>query len=157
MAAKFLGLRSVEDSISELLKPISKKDKTKYILINNITKNWENIIGQQYSQFCQPKSINFDKSQANIGKLTIVAYNNSIAFFLKNNSEIILERISSLYGHKSIRKIIIKQEPKRVEIDNEEIFQNLPNDIENYVFDKIKDIENEELKQTLLKLAKTIF
>lgn len=157
MAAKFTGLRTVEDSISLLLKPISKNNKQNYILISNIAKNWEMIVGHEYSKFCHPKSITFDNYQKNEAKLTIIAYNNSIAFFLKNNSEIIIEKISSIYGHKSIRKIIIKQEPKKITIEErDDLKEEFSLETKDYIEDKIKNVEDLALKETLIKLAKTI-
>jgi hypothetical protein len=93
---------------------VSKKN---FILINNLTKNWSEIVGKKYEKLCYPQSVKFDK-EGKSASLTIAVHNPAVGFFLDNNSEIITERIAVLYGFKSINKIIIKQDPKNISSDN---------------------------------------
>jgi hypothetical protein len=75
---------------------------------------------------------------------------------LEQSSELIIERIASLYGFKSISKIIIKQEPRQVpEIAEKEI--KLSPQKEKFLTEKIKDVENKELAETLQKLGREVF
>jgi hypothetical protein len=151
---KSYGLQSIDSKITNLLKPIFQGGKKEFIIINNLVKNWQDIIGEKYVNFCYPKSITFDKSQKS-AKLTIAVYNPAIGFFLENNSEIILERISSLYGFKTISKIIIKQEPQSIKSDQiQEI--KLSAAEENFLKEKLSAIEDEELAKTLTKLGREI-
>ena len=149
------GLEPLEGKLSNLLKPIFQGSKKEFIIINNLVKNWSDIVGEKYAKFCQPKVINFNKSQKS-AKLTISAYNPSIGFFLDNNSEMILERISSLYGFKNITKIIIKQEPQNVKRKKVEEVR-LPEKEENFLKEKIAGIENQGLAETLQKLGREVF
>jgi hypothetical protein len=152
---KSYGLQPLEQKITSLLKPIFRGSKKEFVIINNLVKNWQDIVGTKYAKFCHPKAINFNKAQKT-AKLTIAAYNPSIGFFLDNNTEIILERISSLYGFKNISKIIIKQEPQSVNFDKvEEII--LPEKEENFLTKTIAGIEDVELAKTLQKLGRAIF
>ena len=73
-----------------------------------------------------------------------------------NNSEIIIERIATLYGFKSINRIIIKQEPKNIEnkaVDKKIIDKN----VEKIVDSTLENIEDKALGATLKKLAEDIF
>lgn len=150
----FKGLQSVEDCVSKVLKPIFNGQKKEFTIINNLTKNWEIIIGKKYHKFCRPKAVSFGKKNAK-GKLTISVFNPAIGFFLENNSELILERISSLYGFKSLEKIIIKQEPQEVKIKKEQEIK-LSEKKEKNLKKIISKIENKDLAQTLEKLGRNI-
>jgi len=151
---KSYGLQPIDQKITDLLKPLFQGSKKEFILINNLVKNWSDLIGKKYAPFCYPKSVNFDKSSKN-AKLTIAVYNSSVGMFLESNSEIILEKIASFYGFKSINKISIKQEPKEVAIKPEEI--KLPKQQQEFLQKRIKDIEDPELAKTLENLGKQIF
>lgn len=193
------GLQSIEQKLSSLLKPMFQGSKKEFIMINNLVKNWEEIIGKKYAVFCYPKSVVLKKDLPNLiqstelfktnksiadarvyparsnsnetkfkqslnlneyksvgGKLTIGVYNSAVGFFLENNSEIILERIATFYGFKSISKIIIKQEPKVVDV-NRSIEIKLPAQQESFLKGKIDDIEDKDLAETLQKLGREIF
>lgn len=156
MKRKFSGLRTVEDSISMLLKPISKGNSQKYALINSLVKRWPDIVGPKYSKFCHPQSVQFDKYKQNGAKLTIIAYNSASGFFLKNSSEILIDRIESLYGHKAIKRIYIKQEPKQVTFDKEIDQSKLTDQQQSYIKKTLSEVEDDELKKTLTKLAAAI-
>ena len=149
------GLQTIEEKMSHLLKPIFQGSKKEFILINNLVKNWAQIVGPKYAKFCAPKMVNFEKNKTG-AKLTISVFNSSVGFFLENNSDIIIERIATLYGFKSINRIIIKQEPKNIEIEQLDKKINDKN-IEKMVDSTLENIENKELELTLKKLAEDIF
>jgi hypothetical protein len=154
MSKKFYGAQSIEQKLSYLLKPIFQGSKKEFILINNLVKNWEEIVGKKYAKFCYPKNIKFEKSDKS-ARLTIVAYNSAIGFFLENNSEIILERIAVSYGFKSISKIIIKQEPKNIKSFQNKEFKLLQSQ-EEFVEKNISKVTDKDLAQTLQKLGREI-
>ncbi len=152
--SKSYGLQSIDQKISNLLKPIFAGSKKEFIIINNLVKNWHEIIGKKYADFCYPKSINFDKSQKS-AKLTIAVYNSSVGFYLENSSEFLLEKIATLYGYKAITKIIIKQEPKQLNNKiREEI--KLPKEQQEKLNLQIKDVTDPDLADILEKLGKDI-
>ena len=148
------GLQTIDNKISSLLKPILNNSKKEYILINNLVKNWSQIVGEKSAKFCMPKIVNHDKKTSGL-KLTIAVFNPSTGFFLEQNSEIIIERIAMLYGFKTINKIIIKQEPKEINLPENQ--KKLPIEIDNKIEKKLKNIENKELSTTLKNLANEIF
>ena len=150
-----LGLQTLEEKMSHLLRPIFQGSKKEFILINNLVKNWSQIVGPKYAKFCTPKLVNFEKNKTG-AKLTISVFNSSIGFFLENNSDIIIERIATLYGFKSINKIIIKQEPRSIESILPDKKINDKN-IEKKVNATLQNIQYKELEATLKKLAEDIF
>jgi len=154
MNKKSYGLQSIDSKLTNLLSPLFSGSKKEFIIINNLVKNWEAIIGEKYAKLCYAKAVSFDKSQKS-ARLTIAVYNAAVGFFLENNSEIILERIATFYGYRAISKILIKQEPKIVESDAALYFK-LPQAEENFLEEKLSAIENKELAETLKKLGRQI-
>ncbi len=146
------GLQNIDQKMSHLLKPIFNGSKKEFILINNLVKNWQEVVGKKYAKFCYPKSISFGKDKT--AKLSIAVYNSATGFFLENNSELIIERIASFYGFKSIAKIIIKQEPRDIENKRSEII--LPKIKEDFLQKTIFDIEDKELAKALQSLGREI-
>ncbi len=156
MRKTFYGLQSIDQKLAGLLKPLFQGSKKEFILINNLVKNWQEIIGKKYSEFCYPKSINLRKEKGATGKLTVGVYNSAVGFFLENNSELIIERIACFYGYKAISKIIIKQEPRIINVDKvKEIV--LPQNQEDFLQERIAEIEDQDLAATLRQLGKEIF
>jgi len=153
------GLQPLEQKFADLLKPLFAGSKKEFILINNLTKNWSDVIGKKYEKLCYPQSIKFGTKSLGAEKtatLTIAVYNSAVGFFLESNSEIILERIAVLYGFKSVAKINIKQEPKN--IDNNKVTEiKLPDAQEKNLQEKIEKISDQNLAETLQKLGREIF
>lgn len=152
------GLQSIDQKLTGLLKPLFQGSKKEFLIINNLVKNWEEIVGKKYSKLCYPKSINFSKNN-NAGfsqaKLTIAVFNSSIGFFLENNSEFLLEKIAALYGFKAIHRIIIKQEPQPLD-QGEKDDVKLSKSAEANLQDTLKNITDPELAKTLARLGREI-
>ncbi len=155
MSRPFYKLQSIEQKLSDLLKPIFQGSKKEFILINNLVKNWEELIGKKYVEFCYPKSVSFTKEKSAGGKLTIAVYNSAVGFFLENNSELIIERIAQFYGYKSISRIIIKQEPKNTNSTKFAEIKLSENEEKN-LREKTSNIADFDLAQTLQKLGREI-
>jgi hypothetical protein len=151
----FFGAKTIEDSLSYLLNPIFTKNKKDFLIINNLSKNWQDVVGEKYAKFCRPKIIKNSNKQ-NSKNLIVIAYNSAIGFFLENNSGLIIDRISALYGFKVVDKIIIKQEPQQLETEAKTEIK-LEKNQEDFLQEILAKCENQELSQTLLKLGKEIF
>lgn len=128
--------------------------KKKFILINNLTKNWSEIVGKKYEKLCYPQSVKFDK-EGKSAKLTIAVHNPAVGFFLDSNSEIITERIAVLYGFKSISKIIVKQDPKNIDSSHGKTIKLSAAQEEN-LDKKTKEISDENLAEVLRKLGEEV-
>lgn len=149
------GFKSVDETMSHLLKPLFKFDKKKFIIINNLVKNWTQIVGKKFDKYCFPKLVSFEKNSKSV-KLTIAVYNSAVGFFLESNSELIIERIACLYGFKAVSRIIIKQEPKQIKIkDNNEI--KLLDHKQKIIKKHTDNFDDQDLKEIIEKLGKEIF
>ncbi len=148
------GLQSIDQKLNDLLKPIFSGNKKEFILINNLSKNWSEIVGRKYEKLCYPQSVKFDKNEKT-ANLTIAVHNPAIGFFLENNSEVIVERIAILFGFKSIKKIIIKQDPKIIGKSAEKEVK-LTTDKQKILDENIKNIDDEKLLEALKNLGKDI-
>ena len=150
------GINHIENSITNLLKPLHKKDKKNFLIIGNIIKNWEKVVGKKYANLCAAKSIAFDKnSNSKKAKLIINVYNPAVGFFLQNNSDLILDRIAQLYGYRAVHKITIKQEAKEIDIakNQEPILTEKQTEI---LKNQIKDVRNTDLQDILSRLGADI-
>lgn len=156
MSKPSFGPQSIEQKMASLLKPLFQGSKKEFVLINNLVKNWEAVIGKKYAEFCYPKSVSLAKEKGTGGKLTIGVYNSAVGFFLESNSEIIVERIATFYGFKTISKIIVKQEPKVVEGSNVAEIK-LPQVREDFLNDRISEVTDQDLAETLRKLGREVF
>jgi len=146
--------RSIEENLNLVLQPLFSGSKKEFILINNLVKNWSQIIGKKYAKFCTPKMVSFSKDHKT-AKLTIIAYNSAIAFFIENNCELILETIASLYGFKTINKIIIKQQPQIIKnTEDEKIILSASK--EEFLQDKISNLHDQDLALSLQNLGRHI-
>lgn len=148
------GMQPLDRKISNLLKPIFAGSKKEFLIINSLVKNWPEIIGKKYAEFCYPKSVSFSKSEKS-AKLTIGVYNSAVGFFLENNSEFLLEKIAMIYGYKAISRIIIKQEPKMVDNRPKKPIK-LPKEQQEKLNSQIKDVQDADLAAVLEELGKCI-
>jgi hypothetical protein len=147
MTKIFFGPAQIDQTLSKLLKPIFSGNKKEFAIINNLARNWLEIMGKNYAKFCYPHSVvfkkNFNQSKpdkiSNQAKLTIVVTNPAVAFFLDSNSEMITERIATLYGYKAVSKIIIKQQPKA---------HDFSDSFSNQKQVKLSDIQKAKLQST---------
>jgi hypothetical protein len=147
------GTGHIEGKMTDLLKPLFKADKKNFLIINNLVKNWEKVVGKKYAKLCEAKSVSFDKNKQ--GKLTIAVFNSAVGFFLQSNSEILLEKIASLYGYKAISKIIIKQEAQEVAITKRQD-ATLPETEEKELQESLKGVKDKDLAATLSRLGREI-
>lgn len=155
MSKPNFGLQSIEEKMASLLKPLFQGSKKEFILVNNLVKNWDQVIGKKYAEFCYPKSVSLGKEKGVGGKLTIGVYNAAVGFFLESNAEIIIERIASFYGFKTIAKIIIKQEPRASNLGKRQEIKLLPAQ-EIFLNDAVANIIDQDLAKTLKELGREV-
>ena len=139
--------------LKNLLKPILK-NYSPIILI--LKRNWFNILGAKYYEFCEAENVYFHKNKKNCGILTIVCFNNIISFYIENNKFFILDKINAIFGYNLIQDIRIKQQPKIIR----DIYKKdkiLDKSTENYLNNKVIEINNENLKNSLINLGKSVY
>ena len=147
MTRKFSGLKTVDQTITNLIKPLSKLQSKKLNSINLVARNWNDIIGSKYTNYCKLMSIT---SRSNQLKLTIISYNSAMTFFLRNNIDIIIDKIRQTLSI-DISDISIINQPQDLisDNDNQLVNENIKRKVEN----NISDIHDQELKDSLRKLG----
>ena len=93
--------------LKDLLKPILK-NYSPIILI--LKRNWCNILGEKYYEFCEAENVYFSKNKKNHGILNIICFNNVISFYIENNKFFILDKINAIFGYCLIQDIKVKQQ-----------------------------------------------
>lgn len=163
------NFQKLDEALSQCLKPIFEGGKKEFQIINNLTKNWSQIVGKQHAKSCKPKLINLQKNSQNHensnqthGILTIVAFDSATGFFLKNSSEAIIERIATFYGFKAMSKIIIKQEPKIIgdlqdSKKSEDLVKNLKPEARSQISEAVAALKDQELSKILSELGALIY
>jgi hypothetical protein len=150
-------MKSINQNIEELLKPIFKGDKKKFLLINNLVKNWSDIVGKKNAKQSRAENISFEKNQNQQAKLTIEVDNSATGFVINASKENIIEKINSLYGFAAIKKIIIKQNPKKTSYKRVEFGDEIDEKNQQKIDKILANFENSELKETISKLGKVIY
>ena len=141
-------MKEINFIVRNLVKPILK-DYSPVLLI--LKRNWENLLGQKYFEFCEAEKVYFQKYKKNSGILYIFAFNSVVSFYISNNKSFIIEKINSIFGYNLIVDIKIKQTPKIVKKKEKEIC--ISEEKIKQVELSIEFIENEELKISLKELG----
>ncbi|MDD2839565.1 MAG: DciA family protein [Rickettsiales bacterium] len=146
-------MKDINFIIRDIIKPITKNFSPVLLIL---IRNWKNIIGEKYYEFCEVKSISFPKGKKNGGTIYINAFNNVISFYIENNKYYILEKINSIFGYGLISDIKIKQLPKVVQRYKANIIKLSDNDTK--IIDNLtSDVSNSELKKSLKNLGEELF
>ncbi|MFT7086857.1 MAG: hypothetical protein ACJAZX_000277 [Rickettsiales bacterium] len=150
------GFKPLDKNISHILKPIFTKKKDHYLVLNNLTKNWQKIIGEKCWQFCFPKKITFEKNKKSNAILTISAGNSSIGFYLESSSNQIVENIAIYFGYKIVKEIRIVQEPLNIKEEEVKIITPLSAEKQNLINKSTNFIKDEGLRSVLQKIGESI-
>ncbi|PZP53836.1 MAG: DUF721 domain-containing protein [Micavibrio aeruginosavorus] len=153
-------LKPISDSVAKLTKETFSR---KFVSLGRILTQWDDIVGSEMAEKCQPVKLHYRKPKAANEKpqATLdIAVSSADATLLHYQKDLILERINQLFGDKwvtGIKFVHIPFSPRRKDADfpksrqlsNEEIAQlkaSLPADAD----DELK-IRLERLGQGILR------
>ncbi|MCQ2734445.1 MAG: DUF721 domain-containing protein [Alphaproteobacteria bacterium] len=134
---------------------------TRGLIEIELISNWENIVGKNLAQFSLPQKISFHKDGTN-GCLTISVLSGAFAMEIKQNETDILEKINSYFGYKALSKLKILQNANPTAFSvSQKSTDNLKKCLvseaeENYITELVKDVENSDLRQTLINLGNAV-
>ena len=142
------GLRSFKDTLPKNLKKIINK---KGHIYSETLNNWKYLVGDKLFKCCYPKTF---KSSNKFGVSTLV-------IMVKRGHEVdieyskkdILNKMNAYFGYEVVEKL------KFISFDDEQKVSpkleiNEKNVTINRYKDKISDVKNEKIKQSLLELTK---
>tara|TARA_B110000914_G_C15249652_1_gene347980 strand:+ start:71 stop:556 length:486 start_codon:yes stop_codon:yes gene_type:complete len=137
------GLRPFSKSLPYGLKKLLKKGSYNF---SNIVDNWAKMVGRELSNACYPSTVKMGKEMSNGILILNVIHGNEI--MVEYNKQEIMDKINSFFGFKCIKEVKLKvvQEKKsfkkKLQLNESKLNYN----------NKLENIENKELKETLSKL-----
>ena len=142
------GLRSFKDTLPNKLKKIINK---KGHIYSETLNNWRYIVGEVLFKVCYPKIF---KNSNRFGVSTLVIMvKRGHEVDLEYSKKKILDNMNSFFGYTVVEKL------KFISFDNgQKIYVKNDNHQKNVVInkyqDKIKNIKNDKIKQSLIELTK---
>ena len=141
------GLRSFRDTLPKKIKKII--DKKGHIYSETLN-NWKYIVGDELFNFCYPKSF---KNSNRFGVSTlIIMVKRGHEVDLEYSKQEIIDKMNNFFGYSVVEKLKFTSFVNQ----NDKLETKLkPNYVTNNKFnEKIKDVKNEKLKQSLAELTK---
>jgi len=151
-------------SLGQALLPLAQNILGKNGFVEtDILTNWEEIIGRQLAQYSFPQKIVFQKDKRNDGCLHLAVSSGAFAVEIQHREKYILEKINCYFGYNAVSSLKIIQNHELnindYRVQNTKSQQLSP--ISEAEAEQIKnisnDINNENLKEILIKLGHSIF
>jgi hypothetical protein len=142
------GLRSFKDTLPKNIKKIIKK---KGHIFSETLNNWKYIVGNEIFQICYPKSF---KNSNRFGVSTLhVMVKRGHEIDLEYSKKEIIDKMNSFFGYTVVEKL------KFISFDDAQTKFKKIDENKNHVTnskytDRINDIKNDKIKNSLLKLTK---
>jgi hypothetical protein len=144
----FQGLRSFKDTLPTGIKKIIKK---KGHIFSETLNNWKYIVGNEIFQICYPKSF---KNSNKLGVSTLhVMVKRGHEIDLEYSKKEIMNKMNSFFGYQVVEKL------KFISFDGvqtkfKKMDEGKNNVTNNKYTDRINEIKNDKIKDSLLKLTK---
>lgn len=142
------GLRSFKDTLPKNIKKIIKK---KGHIFSETLNNWKYIVGNEIFQICYPKLF---KNSNKFGVSTLhVMVKRGHEIDLEYSKKEIMDKMNSFFGYAVVEKL------KFISFDDAQTKFRKIDENENHVTnskytDRINDIKNDKIKNSLLELTK---
>ena len=140
------GLRPFSSSIPKNLKKYLRKGGYNF---SNIVDNWTSIVSKKISDSCYPISVKMGKEMRDSTLVLNVIHGKEIEIEYQKNE--IIDKINSFFGYSCISNVTLKIIQSKI-IKKNYLLPKIKNfkELEN----KVKKVENVQLKESLNKLLK---
>jgi len=144
----FQGLRSFKDTLPTNIKKIIKK---KGHIFSETLNNWKYIVGNEVFQICHPKSF---KNSNKFGVSTLhVMVKRGHEVDLEYSKKEIMDKMNNFFGYTVVEKFkFISFDDTQTKFNK--IKKNNNSVTNNKYTDRIKEIKNDKVKNSLLELTK---
>ena len=142
------GLRSFKDTLPKNIKKIISNRGQIY---SETLNNWKLIVGENLFKVCYPKSF---KNSNKFGVSTLlIMVKRGQEVNLEYSKKEIMDRMNKFFRNTVVERIKFTsfEEEQKIISDTKVLRSNVTN---NKYQDKIKDVKNEKIKKSLLKLTK---
>ena len=142
------GLRSFKDTLPKNIKKIIKK---KGHIFSETLNNWKYIVGNEIFKICYPKSF---KISNKFGVSTLhVMVKRGHEIDLEYSKKEIIDKMNSFFGYAVVEKLkLISSDDFQTKF--KKIDENKNHVTNSKYTDRINDIKNNKIKNSLLKLTK---
>ncbi len=142
------GLRPFGNTLPRGLKGILKKNGYNY---SEIISKWNMLVGKDIAQYAYPKSIKMKKRDSN--GMLVLAIKRGDEINVEYSKKNIMDKINSYFGYKLISEIKIETlNSKNKKVQNKNKLDKFSKNFQ----EKIDQIKNKNIKNSLLQLFKTI-
>ena len=142
------GLRPFGNTLPRGLKGILKKNGYNY---SEIISKWNMLVGKDIAQYAYPKSIKMKKRDSN--GMLVLAIKRGDEINVEYSKKNIIDKINSYFGYKLISEIKIETlNSKNKKVQNKNKLDKFSKNFQ----EKIDQIKNKNIKNSLLQLFKTI-
>ena len=142
------GLRPFGNTLPRGLKGILKKNGYNY---SEIISKWNMLLGKDIAQYAYPKSIKMKKRDSN--GMLVLAIKRGDEINVEYSKKNIIDKINSYFGYKLISEIKIETlNSKNKKVQNKNKLDKFSKNFQ----EKIDQIKNENIKNSLFQLLKTI-
>jgi len=142
------GLRPFGNTLPRGLKGILKKNGYNY---SEIINKWRMLVGDDISSKAFPKAIKMNKGDKNGTLILAIGRGDEIVVEYGKNQ--IINKINSYFGYKLISDIKIQSFNSKI---NNEKKRDIPKVFSKNLENKVKEIKNENIKNSLSELLKII-
>jgi len=140
------GLRSFKDTLpTEAKRILNKKGK----IYNETLDNWKYLVGKELFKVCYPKSFK-GSNKINGSSLNIMVKRGS-EVDLEYSKKDIIKKINTYFGYQAIERIVLNTFDGNLEKVKD---KSLMDATKNKHIDKIRNIKNNKIKNSLIELSK---
>ena len=140
------GLRSFKDTLpTEAKRILNKKGR----IYNETLDNWKYLVGKDLFKVCYPKSFK-GSNKINGSSLNIMVKRGS-EVDLEYSKKDIIKKINTYFGYQAIERIILNTFDGNLEKVKD---KSLLDATKNKHIDKIRNIKNDKIKNSLIELSK---
>ena len=140
------GLRSFKDTLpTEAKRILNKKGR----IYNETLDNWKYLVGKDLFKVCYPKSFK-SSNKINGSSLNIMVKRGS-EVDLEYSKKDIIKKINTYFGYQAIERIILNTFDGNLEKVKD---KSLLDATKNKHIDKIRNIKNDKIKNSLIELSK---
>lgn len=133
------------------------------MMLLELLNSWNEIVGENIANYCLPQSISFRKNERTDGCLNLRVSAGAFAMEIQQRQRQIIEKVNTFFGYPAVSKLKICQtgNTENFSAGKKSIDKMKKNVVsaeeESYITELIKDINNEELRQALKNIGRTVF
>lgn len=148
------------ESIGSIFMPIIKNAVAAEDLIGTeIVLNWKDMVGTEIQKFCMPIKTKYDP-RSSIRTLYVETPVGGFALEIQHKERYLLDKINAYFGYTAIHKINVSQNtdmrPLQIPETKEIKERNLSNEEQEFLSGMVGEINDENLREILLKVGKNI-